>query len=202
MSDSVTSLSFTISWSSLKLMFIELLMPSKHLILCHPLLLLPSTLPSVRVFSNESALCFRWSKYWSFTSALVLSMNIHDWFPLGLTGLISLQSKGLSSECESESHSIMSDSLWPHRLYTPWNCPGQNTGVGSLSLFQGIFTTQGSDPGLSHCGHQFFGAQPFLWSSSHILLAYWTHMTTGETITLTRRTFDGKAVSLIIKNNF
>ena len=72
------SLSFTISWSSLKLMFIELLMPSKHLILCHPLLLLPSTLPSVRVFSNESALCFRWSKYWSFTSALVLSMNIHD----------------------------------------------------------------------------------------------------------------------------
>ena len=51
----------------------------------------------------------------------------------------------------SESHSVMSDSLWPHRLYSPWNSPGQNTGVGSLSLLQGIFPTQGSNPGLAHC---------------------------------------------------
>ena len=128
-------LSFTISRSSLKLMSMELLMPSKHLILCHPLLLLPSIFPSVRVFSNELALCIRWSKYWSFTSALVISMNIHDWFPLGLTGLISLQSKGLSIECESDS--VISDSLRPHGLYSPWNSPGQNTGVGGLSLLQG-----------------------------------------------------------------
>ena len=107
-------LSFTVSWSSHKLMSVELLMPSKHLILCQPLLLLPSILPTARVFSNESALCVRWSKKCfievkCFTSALVLSMNIHDWFPLGLTGLISLQSTGLSSECENESHSIMSN---------------------------------------------------------------------------------------------
>ena len=48
-------------------------------------------------------------------------------------------------------HSVVSDSLWPHGLYSPWNSPGQNTGVGSLSLLQGIFPTQGSNPGLLHC---------------------------------------------------
>ena len=52
---------------------------------------------------------------------------------------------------ESESHSVMSDSLRPHRLYSPWDSPGQNTGVGSLSLLQGIFPTQGSNPSLPHC---------------------------------------------------
>ena len=51
----------------------------------------------------------------------------------------------------SESCSVVSDSLWPHGLYSPWNSPGQNTGVGSLSLLQGIFPTQGSNPGLPHC---------------------------------------------------
>ena len=51
----------------------------------------------------------------------------------------------------SESGSVVSDSLQPHRLYSPWNSPGQNTGVGSLSLLQGIFPTQGSNPGLLHC---------------------------------------------------
>ena len=54
-------------------------------------------------------------------------------------------------ESESESHSVMSDFLQTHRLYNPWNSPGQNTGVDSLSLFQGIFPTQGSNPGLMHC---------------------------------------------------
>ena len=53
--------------------------------------------------------------------------------------------------CESESHSVVSDSLRPHELYSPWNSPGQNTEVGSLSLLQGMFPTQGSNPGLSHC---------------------------------------------------
>ena len=63
-----------------------------HLILCHPLLLLPSIFPSIRVFSKESLLHIRWPKY----SASVLPMNIQDWFPLGWTGWISLQSKELS----------------------------------------------------------------------------------------------------------
>ena len=74
MSDSVTpwaaalqtSLSITSSWSLLKLMSIELVMPSNHLIFYRPLLLLPSIFPSIRVFSSESVLCIRWSKYWSF----------------------------------------------------------------------------------------------------------------------------------------
>ena len=51
----------------------------------------------------------------------------------------------------SESHSVISNSPWPHGLYSPWNPPGQNTGVGSLSLPQGSFTTQGSNPALPHC---------------------------------------------------
>ena len=59
------SMSITNPWSLLKLMSIELVMPSNHLILCHPLLLVPSIFPSIRVFSNESVLCIRWPKYWS-----------------------------------------------------------------------------------------------------------------------------------------
>ena len=61
------SLSITISQSLLKLMSIESVMPSNHLVLCHPLLLLPPIPPSIRVFSNESGLCIRWPKYWSFS---------------------------------------------------------------------------------------------------------------------------------------
>ena len=75
MSDSATpqtaahqaSLSFTISWSLLKLMSIKSVMPSNRLVLCHPLLLMPSIFPSIRVFSNESALHIRWPRYWSFS---------------------------------------------------------------------------------------------------------------------------------------
>ena len=64
------SLSITSSWSLLKLMFIESVMPSNHLILCRAHLLLPSTYPSIRVFSNESVLRIRWPKYWSFSFSL------------------------------------------------------------------------------------------------------------------------------------
>ena len=64
------SLSFTISRSLLKFMSIESVMPSNHLIPCHPLLLLPSIFPSIRVFSNESALHIRWPKYWSFSFSI------------------------------------------------------------------------------------------------------------------------------------
>ena len=66
----VASLSFTNSWSLLKLMSIESVMPSNHLILCHPLLFLPSIFPSIRVFSSESVLCIRWPKYWSFSFSI------------------------------------------------------------------------------------------------------------------------------------
>ena len=64
------SLSFTISWSLLKLMFIESVMLSNHLVLCHPLLLMPSIFPSIRVFSNELSFRIRWSKYWSFSISI------------------------------------------------------------------------------------------------------------------------------------
>ena len=90
------SLSFTISHSLLKLMPIELVTPSNHLILCRPLLFLPPVFPRIRVFSNESALWIRWPKYWSFSFSIspsnkysgLISFRI-DWFDL-------LQSKGLS----------------------------------------------------------------------------------------------------------
>ena len=84
------SLSFTISWSLLNLMSIESVMPSNHHIFCHPLLLLPSIFPSIRVFSNESALPIRLSSIGASASASVLPMNIRGWFPLGLTALNSL----------------------------------------------------------------------------------------------------------------
>ena len=75
------SLSISNSRSLLKLMSIKSVMPSNHLILCHPLLLLPSIFPRIRVFSNESVICIRWTKYWSFSfspsaSASVLPINI------------------------------------------------------------------------------------------------------------------------------
>ena len=83
------SLSLINSWSLLKLMSIELVMPFHHLVLCRPLLLLPSIFPSTRVFSNESALCIRWPKYWSFSFSIspsneysgLISFRI-DWLDL------------------------------------------------------------------------------------------------------------------------
>ena len=86
------SLSFTVSHSSLKLISIQSVMPSSHLILSFPLLLLPSVFLSIGVFSTELALHIRWPKYWS----MQLPVNIQGWFPLVLNGLISLKSKRLS----------------------------------------------------------------------------------------------------------
>ena len=89
--------------SLLKLMSIKSVIPSNHFILCRPLLLPPSTFPSIRVFSNESVLRILWPPGQSIgVSASVLPMNIQAGFSLGLTGWISLQSKGLS---------VMSNSL-------------------------------------------------------------------------------------------
>ena len=91
------SLSITNSWNLLKLMSIELVMPSNHLILCWPLLLLPSIFPSIRVFSYKPVLLhIRQQNTGVSASASVPPMNIQDRFPLGLTGWISLQSKRFS----------------------------------------------------------------------------------------------------------
>ena len=89
------SLSFTISQNLFKLMSVESVMPSNHLILCRPLLFLPSIFPSIRVFSNESALHIRWPKYWSFSFSIspskeysgLISFRI-DWFDLAVQGTL------------------------------------------------------------------------------------------------------------------
>ena len=90
------SLSFTISWSLLKFMSIKSVMLSSHLILCCPLLLLSSNFPNITVFSNVLALRIGGQSTEAPASESALSINIQGWFPLGLTGLISLLSKGLS----------------------------------------------------------------------------------------------------------
>ena len=84
------SLSITNTQSLPKLMSIDSVMPSSHLILCRPLLLLPPIPPSFRVFSNESTLCMRWTNYWSFSFNISPSNEHPDWSPLGWTGCISL----------------------------------------------------------------------------------------------------------------
>ena len=107
------SLSITNSQSSLKFMSIESVMPSSHLILSRPLLLLPPTPPSIRIFSNETTLRMRWPKYWSFSFS-ISPMNTQDWSPLEWTGWISLQSKGLSrifSNTTVQSHQFFSAQL-------------------------------------------------------------------------------------------
>ena len=89
------SLSITNCWSLLKLTSIDSVMPYNHLTLCRPLLP-PSIFPGIRVFSNESVLRIRWPKYWSFSFSISPSSEHQEWSPLGWTGFISLQSKGLS----------------------------------------------------------------------------------------------------------
>ena len=90
------SLSITNSWSLLKLMSIKSVMPSHHLILCRPLPLLSSILPSIRVFPNESVLCIRWPKDWSFSFSISLSNEYSGLISFRIDYLISLWLKGLS----------------------------------------------------------------------------------------------------------
>ena len=116
------SLSISNSWSLLKLMSIESVTPSNYLIFCCPLLLLSSSFPSIRVYSNESALHIRWPEYWNFSFSISPSNEYSGLISFRMTGLISLLSKGLSRVLPS-------------------------------TTFQ---------------RHQFFGTQPFLFSSSHI----------------------------------
>ena len=129
------SLFFTISQSLLRFISIESEIPSNHLILCCPLLFLPSIFPSIRVFFNEVALRIKWPKYWSFSTS---PSNEYS-------GLISFRTDWFDLFQTSETCSVVSDSLQPHGPYSPWTSPGQNTGVGSLSLLQGIFPTLGSN---------------------------------------------------------
>ena len=102
------SLSLTISRSLLKVMSIESVMPSNHLSLCHPLLLLTSIFPSIRVFSKKLAICIKWPSIGASASASILPKSIQSWFSLGFTGLISLLSVYMKYN-------------WLH-LLSVWNC--------------------------------------------------------------------------------
>ena len=141
------SLSITNSWSLLKLMSIELVMPPSHLILCRPLLLLPSIFPSIRVFSNESTLRMRWPKYWSFSFSVSPS-NEHP-------GLISFRMDWLDLIAVQE---ILKSLLQYH------------SSKASILWHSAFFTVQRSHP----------------------------YMTTGKTIALTRWTFVGNVMSLLL----
>ena len=108
------SLSITNSQSLLKLMSIELVMPSNHLILCHPLFFLPSIFPSIRVFSNESVLHIRWPKYWSFNFSLSPSNEYSGLISFRIDSWVSLQFKGLSrvfSNTTVQKHQFFSTQL-------------------------------------------------------------------------------------------
>ena len=119
------SLSITSSRSLPKLMPIESIMPSNHLILCHPLLLLPSIFPSIRVFSNESTLCIRWPKYWSFSFNISPSKEHSVLISFRMDGWISLQFKLLSrvfSNTTVQKHQFFSF------VYSQLSHPYMNTG--------------------------------------------------------------------------
>ena len=141
------SLSITNFWSPPKPMSIELVIPSNHLILCCPLLLLPSIFPSIRVFSNESALCIRWPKYWSFSFSISAS-NEHP-------GLI----------------------------------------FSRMDLLD-LLAVQGTLKSLLQ--HHSSKAPILLRSAFYIVQLSHLYMTTGKTIALTRQTFAGKVMSLLL----
>ena len=105
------SLSITDSWSLPKLMSIESVMPSNHLILCHPLLLLPSTFPSIRVFSNESALPIRWPKYWSFSFSISPSSEYSGLISFRMDWLDLLAVQGTLKSL-LQHHSSKASILW------------------------------------------------------------------------------------------
>ena len=145
------SLSFTISRSLLKLMSIESMMPSNYLILCRPLLLPPSIFPSIRVISNESALCIRWPKYWSLSFSISPS-NEH----LGLTSF-------------------------------------------TIDWFD-LLAAQGT---LKTLLQHYSSKTSILWCSAFFMVQLsHPYTTTGKTIALTRQTFVGKAMSLLLNKLF
>ena len=114
------SLSFTISQSLIK--STDSVMFSNHLILCHPLLLLLTIFPSIRIFSTESAFHIRWPKYWSFSFSISPSSDYSELIPLGLTGLISLRSKGLSSLAFHMMSSAYKLNKWGDNIQPKNNC--------------------------------------------------------------------------------
>ena len=123
------SLSITKSWSLLKLMSIELVMPSNHLILCCPLLLPPSIFPSIRVFYNESVICIRWPKYWSFSFSIspssehpgLISFRMHWLDLLAVQGTL----KSLLQHHSSKAWILWSSAFFMVQLSHPYMTTGK-----------------------------------------------------------------------------
>ena len=113
------SLSIANSWSLLRLISIELVVPSNHLVLSCPLLLPPSIFPSIKVFSNESVLRITWREYWSFSFSISPSNEYSGLISFRWTGWISLQSKGLSQESSPTPQFKSINSSAPSFLYGP-----------------------------------------------------------------------------------
>ena len=131
------SLSITNSWSLHKLMSIELVMPSNHLILYHPILLLPSIFPSTKVFQMNQFFASGGQSIGVSASASVLPMNIQDWFPLGLTGWISLKSKWLSSLLQhhsSKASILQCSAFFMVQLSHPYMTTGKTSVSKVMSL--------------------------------------------------------------------
>ena len=127
------SLFFTISQSLLKLMTIKLMMPSNHLTLCRPLLLLPSIFPSIRVSSNNSVLRIRWPKYWIFSICGILQARTLEWVAISFSNAWKWKGKW---SCSVVSDSQQPHGLQPTRLLCPWGFPGKSTGVGCHCLLR------------------------------------------------------------------
>ena len=139
------SLSITNSQSLPKLMSIELVMPSNHLILCHPLLLLPSIFPSIRVFSNELVLRIRWPKYWSFSFSIsspneypgLISFRM-DWLDLlAVQGTLN----SLLQHCSSKESIVRRSAFFIVQLSYPYMTPGKTIGLTKRTLLTKVSHT-------------------------------------------------------------
>ena len=132
------SLSITISWSSLRLTFIESMMPSSHLILCHPLLLLPPIPPSIRVFSNESTFCMRWPKNWSFRFSIIPSKEIPGLisFRMDWLDLLAVQGtlKSLLQHHSSKASLLRCSAFFTVQLSHPYMTTGKTTALTRRAL--------------------------------------------------------------------
>ena len=130
------SLSFTISWSLLKLMSIELLMTSNHVIFCHPLPFLPSIFPSTRVFSNDSALQIRWPKYWCFRFSISPSSDYSGLISFGIDWFDLLAVQRIKSLLQH--HSLKTSILWGSAFFmVQLSHPYMTTGDLHLNSFSG-----------------------------------------------------------------
>ena len=133
------SLSLTNSWSLLKLMSIKSVMPSNHLILCHPLLLLPSVFPSVRVFSSESALRIRWPKYWSFSVSISPSNEYSGLisFRIGWFDLLAVQGtfKSLLQHHSSKASILQHSAFFIIQLSHAYLTTGKNIALTRWTYF-------------------------------------------------------------------